>query len=283
MFDRLEAAGTQAATLGRPVGSARAAAFLVLGLSVLVGACSGTQSASAPASPTSVLRSGDAQTDHTLPGGGQIRSFDTATCNTVTSTFASGTEVCAKATGLGNGFTGYIRWFAPGADVNNTSAATRTTTLSSVNGSYQDRYTPLACGTWTLKLYHSDGGQEVFSWTFTVTGCTFEACSPGYWKNHPSAYTDATFESVFATGHVSSAWMLSDALDYPGGTSSEPNPFNANFVGTGAYLSAIHPSVNYPYTSAFVIDAVQDAHNGDPTGINLLAATFAPGHVCPLN
>jgi hypothetical protein len=118
---------------------------------------------------------------------------------------------------------------------------------------------------------------------FTVESCSVNACSPGFFMNHPSTYTDALFESVFNTGVVSNTWMLSDALDNPGNPPSapQPNPYNANFVGTGAYLSSLLV-VGYPYSTAFVVDAVQDAHNGDPTALNVLAAVFSNPHVCPL-
>ena len=280
------------------------AAMAYLVIAMLTAAC-GDEGISSPAAtvvgPTSTIGSSGSgaihalppdsswiQPLHVLPGGAQIRSFDTTTCDTETTSFPSGTEVCAKATGLGGGragdrFDGHIRWFPPGADVNNLGEAVRTVSLSNVAGEYQDRYTPLECGVWTLKLYHADGGNEVFTWTFTVTDCAEEACSPGFWRNHPEAYTDVSFESVFSTGVVAGSWMLSDALAHSGGTSSEPNPFNANFVGTGAYLSAIDSDVDYVFTAAEVIQAVQDAHNGDPTGIDALAATFGPDHVCPLD
>lgn len=119
-------------------------------------------------------------------------------------------------------------------------------------------------------------------------GCppqTFQACSPGFWKNHSDAYTDASFNSVFGPPDlVTDPWNLSDALDNPGNppNAPQPNPCNANFIGTGAYLSAIHPNVNYQYSVAFIVGAVQAAHAGDCTNITTLAATFGPDHDCPL-
>jgi hypothetical protein len=112
-----------------------------------------------------------------------------------------------------------------------------------------------------------------------------QACSPGFWKNHPDAYTDASFNAVFGPPSlVLDPWNLSDALDNPGNPPSapRPNPCNANFVGTAAYLSAIDPNVNYQYSVAFIINAVQAAHSGDCTNVQALAATFGPDHVCPL-
>src|SRR5262245_45695740 len=93
------------------------AAVLVIGLSAFTVACSEMHNGG-PTSPTTAAATNGEQTNHSLPGGAQVRSFDTATCNTVTSSFVSGTEVCAKATGLGSGFNGTLRWFPPGADVN---------------------------------------------------------------------------------------------------------------------------------------------------------------------
>ena len=120
-------------------------------------------------------------------------------------------------------------------------------------------------------------------------GCppqSFQACSPGFWRNHPDAYTDASFNTVFGPPSlVGDPWNLSDALANPGNppAAPQPNPCNANFIGTGAYLSAIHPNVNYQFSVVFIINAVQAAHNsGDCTNIQSLAATFGPDHDCPL-
>jgi hypothetical protein len=134
----------------------------------------------------------------------------------------------------------------------------------------------------TLLAANADNGtipQSVLTVSHCIVPPNGEACSPGFWRNHPALYTDELFNSVFGA-LVNPAWSLTDALNHPGGTSPEPNPNNANFIGTGAYLSSLH--VAYPYSTAFVIQAVQDAHAGDPTALGLLADTFAPGHVCPL-
>ena len=265
---------------GFHVRSIRSLAVLAaLGLGVA--ACSDMRPNAGPTSPTP----GGTQADHTLPGGAQIRSFDTATCDVSTNTFVSGTEVCAKGTGLGNGFEGTLEWLDPSAVV------VRTTNVAT-NGQFQDRFTPLACGTWTLRLTH---GSDVLTHTFTVTNCGVEACSPGFWRNHGDDYADGVaalgsddFHTLFGLTTVQTGlpadWTLQDALDHAGGTSPGTNPNNANFIGAGAILSAAHGNVAYPYTQADVVAAVQAAYGIGASTVTLddLNATFEPGHVCPL-
>src|SRR3990172_3969373 len=96
-----------------------------------------------------------------------INSF-AANCTTASESFASGTTVCAKATGLpggGGGSSGKIEWWAPSA-----SSATRTTTFSGVSGNFTDSFAPTLCGTWTLKVYAPSATFQDGD-TFEVTGC----------------------------------------------------------------------------------------------------------------
>jgi len=96
-----------------------------------------------------------------------INSF-ASDCSTASESFASGTTVCAKATGLpggGGGSSGKIEWWAPSA-----SSATRTTTFSGVSGNFTDSFAPTLCGTWTLKVYAPSATFQDGD-TFEVTGC----------------------------------------------------------------------------------------------------------------
>ena len=262
-----------------------------LAVAVVVAGCSEIREQVAPTVPSSI------DPGHTLPGGANVRSFDTATCNDATNTFTSGTEVCAKPTGLGNGFVGTLEWLRPDATVARSIPV-------NTNGSIQDRFTPDACGTWTLRLTHprDGGGADVLTGSFEVTNCIAEACSPGFWgrPQHQTAYDAAitalldaiggtdSFNGIFdltqAQTGLPDGYSLADALGDPGGTSPGPNPNNANFVGAGAILSAAHPDVDYAYTIAEVIAAVRGAYGiGAPDpDLGDLDATFEPGHVCPL-
>lgn len=232
---------------------------LVLGLAVSTAACGDLQEIAGP----SGLAGG--QSSHTLPGGAQVRSFDTATCNTATATFVSGTEVCAKGTGLGNGFVGTLQWIDP------SNTVVRTTAVA-VNGSIQDRFTPLACGTWTLRLIHPNGsGTDILTGTFEVTDCA-QGCSPGYWRQdqhfgswpNPPAPTD-TFQSIFArliTVDLGPSTSVSDPTLLEALEAIQGGVNRIARIGTAAYLSAVHAGVAYPYTAAQVVTAVQNALDG---------------------
>lgn len=100
-----------------------------------------------------------------------IASFLATDCNTESNSFASGAQVCAKATGLpggGSGTSGKIEWWAPAA-----TTVTRTTTFTGAAGNFPDTWAPAAspnpCGTWTLKVY--TGGTLRDEHQFQVTGC----------------------------------------------------------------------------------------------------------------
>ena len=135
------------------------------------------------------------------------------------------------------------------------------------------------------------------SYFFTVTACSSEACSPGFWKQ-PHHVEDwpaplgpgTTFASVF--GRVIT-------IDPPGSTDPITDPTLQQVlttgggddnrtarIGTAAYLSALHADVAYPYTTAQVITAVQNAIDdvADPAiSIDDLENVWKdnPGH-CPL-
>jgi hypothetical protein len=232
-----------------------------LALAVVVAGCSEIREQVGPIVPSSI------DPGHTLPGGANVRSFDTATCNVATNTFTSGTEVCAKPTGLGNGFVGTLEWLRPDATVARSIPV-------NTNGSIQDRFTPDACGTWTLRLTHprDGGGADVLTWNFDVTNCVAEACSPGFWRQphhfdeypNPPAPSD-TFGSVFGRvitvdqnpdPAVTNPTLAQAAAATGGGVNRIAR------IGTAAYLSAVHADVAYPYTPAEVILAVQQAIDG---------------------
>lgn len=99
-----------------------------------------------------------------------------------------------------------------------------------------------------------------------------EACSPGFWRQdqhfgawpNPPAPADS-FSSVFGrvvTVNESPSVAVTDPtleealLAIGGGVNRTAR------IGTAAYLSAVHGDVNYPYTPAQVITAVQQAIDG---------------------
>src|SRR5262249_27222963 len=86
-------------------------------------------------------------------------------CSTPSDSFVTGSTVCAKATGLGGSATGTIDWLAPGNPV-----PVRSTSFGPVSGNVEDTFAPVACGTWTLKLYVPAGSLQDTQ-AFPVPGC----------------------------------------------------------------------------------------------------------------
>jgi hypothetical protein len=102
-----------------------------------------------------------------------------------------------------------------------------------------------------------------------------EACSPGYWKNHLSAWIgyikfddfDATFGVDFFNPDIS----LKQSLYLQGGAE-----MSLARQGTAALLNAAHPKVNYPLTATQVIALVQAGDVNTLEGYNNKL-------VCPLH
>jgi len=102
-----------------------------------------------------------------------------------------------------------------------------------------------------------------------------EGCTPGYWKNHLSAWaatgyspTD-DFDTIFGVNFFDPDVDLLTALSTGGG-----GVYRAGRHGTAALLSAAHPDVDYPYTVAEVIAMVQAG--------NIDALAMANEGFCPL-
>jgi hypothetical protein len=159
---------------------------------------------------------------------------------------------------------------------------TETNIPSGVTTSISCNTSPATTGT-TSATFTVAAGQSI---TCTATN-TFavQACSPGFWRNHTSAWPISTatlFTAYFnLPAGKPTGWTLLNALQQPGTTLN-----NAAFVGTGALLSALSQQVAYPYTQAQIVAAVNAALAGNPNSVSPtifdLAATFGPGHVCPL-
>lgn len=91
---------------------------------------------------------------------------------------------------------------------------------------------------------------------WTVTCIDKDGCTPGYWRNHLEDWTGYSpgdiFDVVFGVGYFGPDYDLEDAIWQGGG--------GVNKVarhGTAGLLSAAHPAVDYPFTVAEVIAAVQ--------------------------
>jgi hypothetical protein len=121
-----------------------------------------------------------------------------------------------------------------------------------------------------------------------------QGCSPGFWKQtqHFDSWTSVSPNTPFATvfgrtitvgaggrDTVANPTLL-QALSATGGGASQ-----IARIGTAAYLSAVDPNVNYPYSPAQVIQAVQQALDGTTGSIAIadLEKAWEEGGQCPLS
>jgi hypothetical protein len=98
-----------------------------------------------------------------------------------------------------------------------------------------------------------------------------EGCTPGYWKNHLEDWAAAgyapgdDFDTVFGTDLFSPNISLLTAVNLGGGGVNKLARH-----GVAALLSAAHPGVDYPYSVAQVIAAVQAGDAGTLAAYNEL-------------
>jgi hypothetical protein len=108
-----------------------------------------------------------------------------------------------------------------------------------------------------------------------------EGCTPGFWKNHLDAWIGyspgADFDATFGVDLFDPNITLEDAVNRRGGG---VNALARHAVA--ALLNAAHPDVDSAFTTAEVIDIVQDAEaSGDfEAAKDMLAAENERG--CPL-
>ena len=102
-----------------------------------------------------------------------------------------------------------------------------------------------------------------------------EGCTPGYWKNHLSAWPAGVnpgddFDSTFGVNFFSPDKTLLEALRTGGGKEKRVARH-----GVAALLNSLQNNVEYPYSSGTVIGLVQDQKGDDLEDANELG--------CPLN
>jgi hypothetical protein len=102
-----------------------------------------------------------------------------------------------------------------------------------------------------------------------------EGCTPGYWKNHLSAWAATgfnpadDFDTTFGVDLFSPDITLQQAVRAKGGGVKKLARH-----GTAALLSAAHPSVNYPYTISEVIALVQSGDSDSLGDANELGCSI---------
>ena len=119
-----------------------------------------------------------------------------------------------------------------------------------------------------------------------------EGCTPGYWKNHASSWTATgystgqTVGSVFTgTGSLSSDSLI-EALSYKGGSGVQGAMRILLRTATAAVLNAAAPGVDYSWTTAQVITAVNTALASNDRSTMLALASQLDGFNnlgCPLS
>lgn len=103
-----------------------------------------------------------------------------------------------------------------------------------------------------------------------------EGCTPGYWKNHLSAWIPTgynifdNFDVIFGVDFFNPDITLKQTLYMQGG-----EEMSLARQGTAALLNAAHPDVDYPLTVAQVITLVQAGNVDTLVGYNEL--------ICPLH
>jgi hypothetical protein len=113
--------------------------------------------------------------------------------------------------------------------------------------------------------------------TNTPTAVKFEGCTPGYWKNHPSAWVGySPTQTVGSVFDVQDADLASDillqALDYGGGSGVTGATRILLRAAVAALLNAAHPDIDYALTTADVIAQVNAAlASGDRSTLLALA------------
>jgi hypothetical protein len=122
-----------------------------------------------------------------------------------------------------------------------------------------------------------------------------QGCTPGYWKNHLSAWTATGLsptalvgDTFTVPGNISTLGgaTLREALSFGGGPGVLGGAKILLRAGVAAMLNAGHPSVNYPQTQAHVRDAINAALASANRATMLARATALDEDNnlgCPLN
>ncbi len=177
--------------------------------------------------------------------------------------------------------------------------AVHLTTTTDSSGAYA--FTGLKPGTYTVTIVEPSGficsfpASCSYSITLTsnqiVTGANFgdkppsQGCTPGFWKNHLSAWGPTGYSPYQKVGTVwpqASAYTfngktldqytLLEALSFPGGTDTNGAAQILLRVGVAALLNAASPNISYPLSASQVISQVGSAlSSGDRTTMLKLA------------
>lgn len=115
----------------------------------------------------------------------------------------------------------------------------------------------------------SESGSVTLQW-MGVSEPGGEGCSPGFWKNHPEAWTGANLSVIklgelFEFPNALKSFLnvtLQASLDFRGGNGNAGAAEILLRAGTAAWLNALHADVAYPLEAAEVLSRVQAALDG---------------------
>jgi hypothetical protein len=155
---------------------------------------------------------------------------------------------------------------------------------------------PLAAGAYSFRASYS--GDSNFNGS--TSDCeplevipVEEGCTPGFWKNHPSAWgptgylTTQTLEDVFDVpdSFGLDGTTLLQALSLAGGNGPQGAAEILLRAAVAALLNAAHPGVTYPLTEAEIISQVNTALAANRPAMLALATTLNTNNNlgCPLS
>lgn len=102
-----------------------------------------------------------------------LKYYPNTTCSgSDASSFVSGTDVCAKATGLGTSHNHHIDIFSPADSVNPFASSVTGT------GNREIAFVPDVCGEWTGRVFDDTDSTLDIENTFTVTSCATPTPTP---------------------------------------------------------------------------------------------------------
>ncbi len=150
----------------------------------------------------------------------------------------------------------------------------------------------------TASLLGSSGLSRTASASVAIsTGpCLAAGCTPGYWKNHPAAWTATPYSTGQSVGSVFSAALgapyttlgastLMQSLSFQGGSTIVNAAEILLRASTAALLNAGHSGVGYPLSTGAIISQVNGALMSQNRGVILGLATTLDGYNnagCPL-
>ncbi len=119
-------------------------------------------------------------------------------------------------------------------------------------------------GQWVAVLAQTGPGVQDIIIQIRLTCQRFEGLTPGYWKNHLSAWHDysptQTVSSVFSEAPASlGSFTLQQALSFKGGSSLDGAKRILLRAAVAALLNSADPDIHYPLSTSEIVNRVNNA------------------------